>query len=285
MTAIPTDLVRRASAALLACGLAALLSACFVTPGHFTSSLDIRKDGHFTFAYRGEIFMLAFSKLGEEAKDEEFKPSPCHADGTDKERDCTGAELALQRKQWADGAGERAAKRKREAEEMRAFLGGIDPSDPKAAEKFAEKLQRQAGWRSVTYKDNGLFDVDFAIGGTLGYDFSFPSMEQVANANPFVQLSLREDGSVRMDAPAFGASGSDPLQLMAMGQAMSDGDKKKDGPDFPEMAGTFTLTTDAAILANNTDEGPQAMAGGQKLEWTVGGRNRMPPMALVQLQR
>ncbi|OCC25099.1 hypothetical protein MB02_05575 [Croceicoccus estronivorus] len=269
---------------LLACGLAALLSACFITPGHFTSTLDIRKNGQFSFTYQGEIFMLAFSKLGED-KNDVFSPASCYDGDTGEERDCTATELAEQRKEWADGADERAAKRKREAEEMRAFLGGIDPSDPAAAEKFAAKLQRQAGWRRVTYKENGLFEVDFAVSGTLGYDFAFPTMEQVANTNPFVALSLREDGSVRVDAPAFGSSGADPLKLMAMGQGMSAANKGKDGPKFPEMAGTFTLTTDAAILANNTDEGPQADANGKKLEWNVSSRSSAPPMALIQMDR
>ena len=284
MTALPFDFVRRGCAALLVCTLAALLSACFITPGHFTSALDIRKDGRFTFSYQGEIFLLAFSKLGEEAKDE-FKPSPCIDDTTGEQRDCTGSELARQRKDWADGADERAAKRKREAEEMRAFLGGIDPSDPKAAEKFATTLERQAGWHRVTYKDNGLFDVDFTMSGMLGYDFSFPTMERVPNTNPFVQLSLREDGTVRMDAPGFGADSSDPFRMMAMGSGMSGLKAKNDGPNFPEVSGRFTLTTDAPILANNTDEGPLADATGQELEWEIGGPREMPPMALIQLVR
>ena len=32
-----------------------LLSACLLTPGKFDSSLNIRKDGTFTFTYRGEV--------------------------------------------------------------------------------------------------------------------------------------------------------------------------------------------------------------------------------------
>jgi hypothetical protein len=35
-----------------------LLSGCFLAPGQFTSSLDIRKDGTFTFAYTGEIAVI-----------------------------------------------------------------------------------------------------------------------------------------------------------------------------------------------------------------------------------
>lgn len=285
MTAMPMNLVRRASAGLLAFGLATLLSACFITPGKFTSALDIRKDGHFTYSYQGEIFMLAFSKQGDAARDETFAPTPCQSDETGEERPCTGSELARQRKDWADGTEERAAKRQREAEEMRAFLGGIDPTDPKAPEKFAAALQRQAGWHRVTYKDNGLFDVDFSVSGTLAYDFAFPTMERVPNTNPFVQLSVRQDGTIRMDAPGFGAAGSDPFRMMALGGGLSGMQPSGEGPKFPEVSGTFTLTTDAPVLANNTDEGPQEHAPGQQLKWTIGGHAAPAPMALLQLDR
>ena len=46
--------------------------------------------------------------------------------------------------------------------------------------------------------------------------------------------------------------------------------------------GTFVLTTDAAILANNTDEGPHAAPTGQRLDWTVTPR-ASAPTALVKL--
>ena len=43
-------------AALLAAPL--LLASCLLSPGKFVSSLDIRKDRSFTFAYQGEILLL-----------------------------------------------------------------------------------------------------------------------------------------------------------------------------------------------------------------------------------
>ena len=286
MTALPTTLIRRAGAALLACGLAALLSACFITPGKFVSTLDIRKDGHFTYTYKGEIYMLAFAALGEADKDEEFTPATCYSDDTSDEQECTPEELTQQREEWNDQAPDRAARRKREADEMRAFLGGIDPDDPKAPEKFAEKLSRQAGWKSVIHKGSGLFDVDYSVNGNITYDFTFPTMEQVSNSNPFLQLALRKDGTVRLDAPAFGGSASDPLRLAALGKGLGDKSSSNDMPNMPKMSGTFTLTTNATILSNNTDEGPQADSAGKKLQWSVGGvETRAAPMALIQLQR
>ncbi len=41
-----------------------LLSGCFLVPGKFVSNLDIRKDGSFSFAYRGEIAVLNPDALG-----------------------------------------------------------------------------------------------------------------------------------------------------------------------------------------------------------------------------
>ncbi|WP_324742617.1 hypothetical protein U8326_04525 [Tsuneonella sp. CC-YZS046] len=197
----------------------ALLGACFLAPGRFVSGLDIRKDGQFTFSYTGEIHMLALSKLAEDAAEEEFEQDPCIDEESGEERDCTRAEIAEQKKLWEEGRQERAEQRKRDAEQMRALLGGIDPSDPKAADQLVERLRRQEGWKRVDYKGNGLFDVDFSVTGKLTHDFAFPTIERFPMANPFVQLSLRKDGAVRLDAPAFAANPADPMRMMMLGNA------------------------------------------------------------------
>jgi hypothetical protein len=283
MNAIPSLFTRRVPALLLACGLATLLAACFILPGKFTSTLDIRKDGQFTYTYQGEIFLLAFSELNDAAKSDEFQTPTCYEEKSGDERECTAKEVAERRKAWDDEAGNRAAKRKRDAEEMRMFLGDIDPSDPKAADKFAEKLQSQTGWRRVVNKGNGVFDVDFATTSKLTHDFTFPTIEQLPNTMPFVQLSVRNDGTVRMDAPMFGAGGNTPLRAM-MGKEMGEGNEKV--PGAPKVDGAFTLTTDGTILSNNTDQGPQKVANGQSLQWSVGGNpNSAAPLALVQTTR
>lgn len=278
----------RIATILLAVLATALLSGCFLAPGRFVSALDIRKDGQFTFSYTGEIHMLALSKLAEDAAEEEFEQEPCIDDESGEERDCTRSEIAEQKKLWEEGRQERAEQRKRDAEQMRALLGGIDPSDPKAADQLVERLRRQEGWKRVDYKGNGLFDVDFSVTGKLTHDFAFPTIERFPMANPFVQLSLRKDGAVRLDAPAFAANPADPMRMMMLGNTPGlGGDDSK--PNLPETSGTFTLTTDGAILANNTDEGPQLATTGKELRWTIGGspmgNTPAAPMALVQLQR
>lgn len=264
-------------------GCATLLSSCFMAPGRFASTLDIRNDGHFTFAYNGEIHMLALSKLAQQGDGQAFSESPCFDEDSGESRQCTKAELDEQRAVWEDGKEERIARRKREAEQMRGFMGGVDFSDPQAAQELTERLQRQKGWKRVEYKGDGLFVVDVEIMGTLDHDFSFPTIERFPSTNPFVQIALRQDGTVRMDAPAFAASANDPMQMIAMGKSMAPAESEEDTVKAPTLDGRFVLTTDGVVLANNTDEGPQATAAGQHLEWKIGIQNQAAPMALIRL--
>jgi len=290
---------KRIGAAVVVTALAVMLSACLLSPGKFTSSLDMRSGGQFSFTYKGEIYLLALSKLGElgaassKTETKVFAPLPCYDDDA-KERKCTAAEAADQKKEWQDEQKAAADKSKKDADMAKTFLGGIDPSDPKAAEELAARLRRQAGFRTVVYKGDGLFDVDFAITGQLDHDFVFPTIERFTMANAFVQLSRRSDGTVRVDAPGFApsAGGSPFTQLMQMGAAMgaseAAGKEGKEGakdspPKFPVPDGQFTLTTNGTILANNTDEGPQTDPQGQRLTWQVNTRAAAAPMALVRL--
>lgn len=277
------------AAAALLLVLAGALSACLLTPGRFTSALDLRRDGRFTFSYAGEIHMLALSRLAQMGnKAKVFEPETCYNDEA-KERPCTAEELADQKKTFEDQRKERGTKDQQEAEQMKALLGGIDPSSPQAAEEMAARLRRQTGWKSVVYKGDGLFVVDFAITGRLDHDFVFPTIERVPLANAFVQLSRRADGTVRIDAPGYSASsgGGNPMSMALAGMAGAAAGKaggKGDSPGNPfgPLEGTFVLTTDGTVLANNTDEGPQPDPAGQRLSWTVNVRNGAPT-ALVRL--
>lgn len=294
-----TPKLRRLAAAGVVAALSLLLAACLVTPGKFDARLDIRKDGRFSYAYTGEIYMLGLSKLAELGSKTKtpgkFEPSPCFKDDNFGERPCTKAELDKQKSDWDEEQKAAVQKDKDDSEMARAMLGGIDPANPKAAEELADRLRRQTGWKSVIYKGDGLFEVDFAITGRLDHDFTFPTIERMPMANAFIQLNRRSDGSIRLDAPAFGpgnsASGmSNFAQLAAMGAAMDKAKEDKDGkpaddatPHFPVPEGRLVLTTDAPILANNTDEGPKADSAGQRLEWVVNPRAGAAPTALIKL--
>lgn len=258
------------------------LAGCLLTPGRFASELDIRKDGAFRFAYTGEIHLLALSKLAEMGADKEtFSASPCHTHGDFSERPCTPAEIKQQKDAWEAARASSADKRRQDAESMKAMLGGIDPANPQAGEEFAARLRRQAGWRKVAYKGNGLFEVDFALSGRLDHDFAFPTIERFPLAVSFVQIVRRADGTVRIDAPGFGpAQSGEPLRGMTGMMANREGDETA---DMPVIDGRFTIRTDGAILANNTDEGPQADPAGRRLDWAVNLRSQGAPTALIRV--
>lgn len=274
---------------LTTAALCLALAACFVLPGKFDSALDLRKDGRFAFSYQGELWVMGLSKLASMDSAAPFEASSCYSDdGEARLRECTEAEIDQQRADWDQEQKDRAEKRKRDAEEMKAMLGGIDPNDPKAGEELAARLRRQAGWKSVIYKGDGLYEVDFAMAARIDHDFTFPTIERMPLLVPFVVVNRRSDGTVRIDTPAFSANGSgNPMgsigPLAAMGAAAAAKDKGQPAPGFPKLGGRFAVTTDGEILANNTDEGPTADTTGKRLEWTVSPRTQAAPTALIRL--
>ncbi|MGE8134834.1 hypothetical protein ACQKO5_14615 [Novosphingobium subterraneum] len=283
----------RRSWALAAATLATLLLAgCLLLPGKFTSAIDLRRDGSFSFTYKGEIHVLALSKLAAEERNRKnetapFEPSSCFDDEKGEERACTDGGIAEQKKAWEEdvAASKAAAAEKQKSDEQmaKAMLGGIDPSDPRAAQEFAERLRRQKGWKSVIDKGDGKFEVEYAITGKLTHDFSFPMIEQLPMVRPFVTIIRRADGSVRIDAPAF-ASGAASSPIMGMAAMAADEKSGKAGGDgMPVLDGVLMLSTDGEILANNTDEGPVASPSGKTLQWKVNERTKEAPTALIRI--
>ena len=273
-------------AAALAAGSSLALSGCLLSPGSFMSELHLMKDGTFSYSYDGEIQMMALSQLAAMGnKGDNAFEAECWDDEFE-ERDCSTEEIEQQRAEWDASADEREAKNHRELEQAKAMFGGIDPSDPEAAQELADRLSRQRGWDQVIYKGDGLFDVDFSISGRMTHDFVFPVVEKLPVANSFVTVVMRDGDQVRVDAPGFANAGSgNPMQGMMGGMAgMMQMIMEDEGGEMPELAlpdGTFTIITDGRILANNTDEGPQAVASGQALTWEVTPRSEEAPTALI----
>lgn len=275
-----------------------LLSSCFVIPGKFASTLDLRNDGTFEFTYEGEILFLALAeseKDDDEASDvdaveaaAEMADEPCFDEETFEDRECTAEEIAEREESRRMMDEQQAATERRMNEQMTRMLAGVDPSDPEAGNKIAEMLQRQAGYESVTYKGEGKFDVRYAVNSSLDHDFSFPSIEGMTFVAPFVSIYRRDGGVVRINAPGFSSeaimNGMNPA-LLAMGSAFPGG--SSNGPDPSELEGilegTFTITTDGEILANNTDEGPTMAASGRQLRWYASPQLSQIPTALIRL--
>lgn len=177
---------------------------------------------------------------------------------------------------------------------MAAIMGGIDPSDPKAADELVKLLSRQKG--------DGVFDVSYRASGTMGHDFTFPMIEGFPPINPFVQVFLRKGGQVRINAQGFAAQNGDATgmgAMMGMGaltglaalsaseEARKNGEDPVAIPGTPQIDGTFTVRAAAGmrILANNTDEGPQAGTAGETLTWKISPRTTQVPTALIATTR
>ena len=280
--------------ALVAGAVALALTGCqFLTPGNYDAAMTIRKDGTFTYRYVGEIQFLTQSGIMQQmaAKDaaeraaESFNPEDavCFTEADDDIRTCTEAELAEKREEWEANKVAKAEEEKKTLEMMKAMFGGMDPSDPATMNEFARRIQMQKGWKKIVYSGkSGIFDVEYEISGQIDRDFVFPVFEGVNIMAPFVQAARRTDGKVRVSAPAFISSKEGGPTGNMMAAAMSQ--TLKEGADVVRQPnGTFTLTTDAEILTNNTAEGPVTKGGLKTLTWKTGPFEKGIPEALIGL--
>lgn len=292
--------IRRFRSLLLTLLAPLLLTGCFLSPGKFSSELELLRDGTFAYQYVGEINFVGLKQLSQashEAKakaEPEFMPLPCHDEENGfAERACNAEELAEQRSRREAERERNRADRERDAMFLKVMFGGLDPANPAAAEELAARLQRQAGWDSVSYRGDGIFDVRFALRGRLDHDFLFPVMEGMPMGSTFVQVILRKQDKVRIDAPGFaaqdpdspGSAGMPGMGGLMAAMAVSGAEPGEAGqlPSLPLPEGTFRIVTDGEILANNTDEGP-TLAGNRKvLQWQINPRTRQAPGALIRL--
>jgi hypothetical protein len=269
-----------------------LLTGCLWGPGKFMSDLTLRKNGTFVLDYRGEIVLQT---PPDETKAEPWKDSMarCRRSGApeilmspdiinpneyDPVRPCTAAEIAKLKAQHEKQAAERASSKRKEAEEMAKVFGlpGLDDASNRA---FAAKLMKYAGWRSVTYRGKGVFDVDYHFEGSANQDFLFPALPDNDLIIPFIAIRRRSDGSVLVTAPAM-TGGAGPLAARA-GPAAASG--MKDGP-ISRALGRFTVITDGEVLTNNSEDGAAAHALGRQVRWDVGPNSTKIPETLIRLQ-
>ena len=132
---------------------------------------------------------------------------------------------------------------------------------------------------------NGLFKIDYSTSGRLADDFAFPVIPRYAIGQPMIHITRWDNGRVRIEAPSFH---NDPdVSMMAMlgggGMLGAMGGGNTKAPEPVEVKGTFTIRTDASIIANNTDEGPVDEAGMQILKWDIGPSTYGAPMALLKM--
>jgi hypothetical protein len=275
-----------------------LLTGCLWGPGKFASDLKLHKNGTFVLDYRGELVIQL-------PPDEAIPPSPwndsmaqCHKDGSSElltkmeghaevieapppgdttVRPCSPTEIAKLKQQYQQQSADAAGQKRRESEEMaKAFgLPGLDDESNRA---FATKLMKYAGWRSVTYRGKGVFDVDYHFEGSAAQDFLFPALPDNNLIIPFIAIRRRTDGSVLVTAPAM-TGGSGP---MALGAGIPTAPEGK-GP-VSRAQGRFTVITDGEILTNNSEDGAAPAAGGRQVHWDVSPASTKIPETLIRLQ-
>lgn len=166
--------------------------------------------------------------------------------------------------------------------DMSAPGGGDKPAD--AAKKKAESeaknraiadaLSKEAGYRSVRYLGDGKFTIDYQVSGQLTHNFVYPFNLDAQAIVPFIAIELRANGTVRVKAPGFANESQDQAAQMG-GMGGSGGDR---------LDGVFTLETDAEIVSQNNEEGPQPAGARKAIVWKVSPLTRDAPTAVLRLR-
>jgi hypothetical protein len=295
---------------LLSVATPLLLTGCLWGPGKFTSDLALRRDGGFVLDYRGEIVVQipkdelspkpwtdsqAYCYVGRSPGETSTipiviappappPPKPPSVGQTlppglavPKRRTCTPAEIARQREAFEKNEASSAERKRAEAQNM-AKMFGLPGLDDESSRAFAAKLTKYAGWRSVTYRGNGVFDVDYHFVGSAKQDFVFPMLPDNDFLIPFVAIRRRADGSVLVTAPEF-VGGAGPLGTRAAGLPGS-----ARGMPISRAQGRFTVSTDGEILTNNSEDGPAPGPIGRSVHWDVSAASNKIPETLIRLQ-
>lgn len=223
------------------------LSACLVTPGKFDSSLDIRADRSFSFAYKGEII------ASDSGKGTMGVPEPASED-------------------------EEAAPAQYLQITQDKFDSEADNDDDAQMRAIAEALEKEKGFISARYMGKRKFEIDYAISGRLTHAFLFPFNIDAQIVLPFVAVELRGDDRVRVKAPGF-SSGFDKSQGPTLGAGGPGEEATK------ALNGSFTLTSDAEIISQNQEEGALPAPNGKRIVWRVTPLTSEAPAATLRLQR
>jgi hypothetical protein len=228
------------------------LAGCLFVPGKFTSDLTIRADRSFAFAYKGEVLALdvegmmggmakGFGDMSKTEQPEGESPTAEPSEDADTPKEKTPEEIAKEK-------AERDAKYR----------------------ELATQLAKEAGYRAVEYRGEGVFFIDYAISGKLTHNFVYPFNQDAAMIFPWVAIELRGKDNVRIKAPGFAK------QESSSSGGMGDLAESK-------LDGTFTLTTDAEIVSQNNEDGAATAPGGKKISWRVSPLTQDAPMAVLKL--
>ena len=222
-----------------------VLVGCAFSPGKFTSSLTLLADRSFTFSYQGEVIAVDFASEMAKGMGDAFKD-----DDKDK-KEGTSTTALLRAAAWQDKDAENEAKKEAKFKAI------------------GDALTKEAGYRSVTYKGKGVFQIDYQISGKLTHNFLWPYNIDAEVIFPFVVVEMRGRDQVRVKAPAFGDNDS---------PAKGKGDDSK-----AKLDGTFTLITDGELVSQNNEDGATSANGRKSVTWKATPLSKDAPMAVVKV--
>jgi hypothetical protein len=242
--------IKAVAAALV---LPLVLTGCLFLPGKFESSLTIRADRSFSFAYKGEVHAADLDSMGDAFKGLGEAAKPAAGDDADSDAVPSGEETpAPDPAEEAKKAAEKKAKREADYREL------------------AVQLAKETGYRTVEYRGDGVFYVDYAISGVLTHSFVYPYDLDTAMVFPWVSIELRGKDTVRMKAAGFAKQESSSSMMGGMGESKIDG--------------SFTFTTDAEVLSQNDESGGTSAGGTRTFRWKVTPRTTDAPMAVLKVK-
>lgn len=238
-----------------------VLVGCAFSPGKFTAALTLLADRSFTFSYQGEVIAVDLASEMAKGMGDAFKDS----DKDEEKKEGTSSTALLRAASWQED----------EAVGNESEGGMVDTDD--AAEKaqkeakfkaIGEALTKEAGYRSVSYKGDGVFVVDYQISGKLSHGFMWPYNLDAEVIFPFLILELRGKDVVRVKAPAFGEN---------------DSPAKGKIDDKSKLDGIFTLVTDGEIVSQNNEDGAISAGGRKSVTWKATPLSKDAPMAVVRV--
>jgi hypothetical protein len=243
-----------------------LLASCLFTPGKFVSTLDIKADRSFTFTYVGEVVLLDPGDAFAKGMAEGMQSGSGTASTTDTDPDMDAEDMDTNASEDAAPAPPPAPAAPQP--ETQAQIA--------KRRAMAELLAKEIGYRSVEYLGNDKFRVDYAITGRLDRSFVYPFNIDAKSFFPWIAIEVRRDNTARIMALAFGDSDQ------AMGSM--PGANEPAGKQPTTREGTFTLTTDAALVMQNNEEGVAA-GPGTKIVWKITPATTAVPTAVVRFAR
>lgn len=300
-----------------------LLSGCFIMPGKFGSSLDLRKDGSFTFSYKGEVMFQSPDEIMKgKAEVWSDDKAECTIDAATMDAAAAAGAAAAAAADAAANAVEAAGETANATEAVPEIDDGPATrpcTNKEIAEQKADWEQQQKDKAANKAKESAAFASMFgyapgdekamaAFATKLSKYRGWKSVVNQGNGKFLVdyQISGKLDHDfifpvlpegdvvfpfVQIRAREGGKVfvntpallGGGLMAMAAKAKAFGAPDSN-DAPDVTGIVdGSFTITTDGEILTNNSEDGAEKIPTGRALRWLINGDTKRIPEALILL--